>query len=113
MAARKKRKTKKTSKAQRPKKRRIVRTRGEREGDEILAERLVVVRHKNEVTRKVVAKKTRIPYESLTGYELGDQRPPFSRIRLLAMYYGVSLDYLAGRTERAPFRRKTTGRRRR
>jgi len=72
----------------------------EREGDKILSERLYSVREHQGVTRVVVAADTGIPYESLTGYELGDQRAPFSRIRLLAIYYGVSLDYFAGRTDR-------------
>ncbi len=72
----------------------------EREGDKILAERLYSVREHQGVTRVVVAAETGISYESLTGYELGDQRAPFSRIRLLAIYYGVSLDYFAGRTDR-------------
>ena len=72
----------------------------EREGDKILAERLYAVREQQGVTRVVVAAETGISYESLTGYELGDQRAPFSRIRLLAIYYGVSLDYFAGRTDR-------------
>lgn len=72
----------------------------EREGDRILAERLYSVREHQGVTRVTVAEETGIPYESLTGYELGDQRAPFSRVRLLAIYYGVSLDYFAGRTDR-------------
>ncbi len=72
----------------------------EREGDKILAERLYSVREHQGVTRVVVAAETGISYESLTGYELGDQRAPFSRVRLLAIYYGVSLDYFAGRTDR-------------
>ncbi len=87
----KQRKTPKKSKLRRP---------TEREGDKILAERLYFVREQQGVTRVVVAAETGIPYESLTGYELGDQRAPFSRIRLLAIYYGISLDYFAGRTDR-------------
>lgn len=95
----KKRKKKATSRRAKPK-----RT-SEQEGDRILAERLYSVREKQGVTRVVVAAETGIPYESLTGYELGDQRAPFSRIRLLAIYYGVSLDYFAGRTDRLVARR--------
>jgi hypothetical protein len=91
---------KRKKKASRPK-----RT-SEREGDKILAERLYSVREKQGVTRVVVAAETGIPYESLTGYELGDQRAPFSRIRLLAIYYGVSLDYFAGRTDRLVTKRR-------
>jgi Helix-turn-helix len=88
---RKKRKTTKKKQKKRP---------SETEGDKILAERLYSVREEQGVTRVVVAAETGIPYESLTGYELGDQRAPFSRIRVLAIYYGVSLDYFAGRTDR-------------
>ncbi len=101
-ARNKQQKTRKTTKKRQKKKKSRARPRrpSEREGDKILAERLYSVREKQGVTRVVVAAETGIPYESLTGYELGDQRAPFSRIRLLAIYYGISLDYFAGRTDR-------------
>ena len=81
------------------------RRKSENEGDMLLAERLREARAKRGVTRKVVAEETGIPYESLTGYELCEQRAPFSRIRLLAMHLGISLDYLAGRTQKMAARR--------
>ena len=101
-ARNKQQKTRKTTKKKQKGKKSRARPRrpSEREGDKILAERLYFVREKQGVTRVVVAAETGIPYESLTGYELGDQRAPFSRIRLLAIYYGISLDYFAGRTDR-------------
>ena len=95
-------KTRKTTKKRPKKKPSKARPRraSEREGDKILSERLYSVREHQGVTRVVVAAETGIPYESLTGYELGDQRAPFTRIRVLANYYAVSLDYFAGRTDR-------------
>lgn len=104
--AKKRKKAKKKAKKRGTGKARPRRT-SEREGDKILAERLYSVREHQGVTRVVVAAETGIPYESLTGYELGDQRAPFSRIRLLAIYYGVSLDYFAGRTDRLVTRKSS------
>ncbi|MHC4512234.1 MAG: helix-turn-helix domain-containing protein [Planctomycetota bacterium] len=104
---------KKTKKTGKKKGKARPRRASEREGDKILAERLYSVREHQGVTRVVVAAETGIPYESLTGYELGDQRAPFSRIRVLAIYYGVSLDYFAGRTDRLVTRRNSTGARKR
>ncbi len=72
----------------------------ERDSDKILAERLCYVRERHGLTRVFVTAETGINYESLSGYEVGQEHPPFWRIRLLAIYYGVSLDYLAGRTSR-------------
>ncbi|MHC4514069.1 MAG: helix-turn-helix domain-containing protein [Planctomycetota bacterium] len=70
------------------------------DGDKILAERLISVREEQGLTRVTVCEETGISYESLSGYELCDEHPPFWRVRRLAIYYGVSLDYFAGRTDR-------------
>lgn len=85
---------------------------GEKQGDRTLAERLIEVRQHHGLTRVAVSEATGVNYESLSGYELGQEHPPFRRIRLLAMFYGVSLDYLAGITDRLVIQ-KDAGRRRR
>jgi len=69
------------------------------DGDKVLAERLIEVREEQGLTRVTVCEETGISYESLSGYELCDEHPPFWRVRRLAIYYGVSLDYFAGRTD--------------
>ncbi len=69
---------------------------GEEEGDKVLAARLVRVRKRKEFSRLEVAEATGIPYESLGGYEGGHQRAPFCRVAILALFYGVSLDWLGG-----------------
>lgn len=84
---------------------------GEKKGDKTLAERLVQVRKRLGLTRVAVSEATGVNYESLSGYELGQEHPPFRRIRLLAIYYGCSLDYLAGITHRLAIK-KATGRKR-
>ena len=84
---------------------------GEKKGDKTLAERLIQVRKRLGLTRVAVSAATGINYESLSGYEMGPEHPPFRRIRLLAIYYGVSLDYLAGITNRLVIK-KGAGRRR-
>jgi transcriptional regulator with XRE-family HTH domain len=85
---------------------------GEKKGDKTLAERLVYVRKRVGLTRVEVSEATGVNYESLSGYELGQEHPPFRRIRLLAIFYGCSLDYLAGITDRLALQ-KPAGRRRR
>lgn len=116
MAARKKksrkartRKPRQTSKKQRKGKP----APGEKKGDKTLAERLVEVRKRLGLTRVAASQATGINYESLSGYELGQEHPPFRRIRLLAIYYGCSLDYLAGITDRLVIRRAPGRKRRR
>ena len=100
---------KKTTRRKKKKKRRP----SERDSDRILAERLYYVRERHGLTRVWVSAETGINYESLSGYELGHEHPPFWRIRMLAIYYGVSLDYLAGRTNRLTTKKAAARRSRR
>ncbi len=55
------------------------------------------MRERHGLTRVAVSAATEINYESLSGYELGLEHPPFRRARTLAIYYGVSLDYIRDR----------------
>ena len=70
-----------------------------REGDKILCGRLRKLRQAKKVTQHEMAQLVGIPYESYCGYERGDARAPFSRIRQIAMSLQVSIDYLAGLTK--------------
>ena len=85
---------------------------GERRGDKTLAERLIAVRERYGLTRMTVSAETGINYESLSGYELGLEHPPFRRVRLLAIYYRVSLDFLGGITDRLTIRKSVHRKRR-
>ncbi len=85
---------------------------GERRGDKTLAERLIAVRERYGLTRVTVSAETGINYESLSGYELGLEHPPFRRVRLLAIYYRVSLDYFAGITDLLTIRKSAHRKRR-
>ena len=79
-----------------------------RRADSVLAERLVDIRQHHGLTQIDVAKGTGIPFESYSNYERAEVSPPFWRVCQLAIYHGVSLDYLAGRTNE--LKRKKTAR---
>jgi len=108
MAARKRRPGKQAAGKKKRLKRKGRPAPGEKRGDKILADRLIQVREGHGLTRVAVSEATGVNYESLSGYELGQEHPPFRRIRLLAMYYGVSLDYLAGITDRLLIKKGVT-----
>ena len=67
--------------------------------DTFLAERLGILRKERKLTQRQVAEETRIPYESYTAYERGEQRAPFWRVATLAQFFDVSMSYLAGMTD--------------
>ena len=46
-----------------------------------------------------VAKALDIPYSTYVNYEKGTREPNSEMLILLADYYGVSIDYIIGRTE--------------
>lgn len=112
MAGRKRAPRKQAPRKQAKQKRRSRPAPGEKEGDKTLAERLVLVRKRVGLTRVEVSARTGVNYESLSGYELGQEHTPFRRIRLLAMFYGCSLDYLGGISNRLAIKKAAAGRRR-
>lgn len=77
--------------------------------DQTLAERLVHVRRQHGLTQTDVATETGIPFDTLGNYERYESSAPFWRIRQLAIYYDVSLDYLAGRTNQPKQKGKGKG----
>ena len=64
-----------------------------------IAERLRWLREVNEKSQQVVADTCGIHQTTLGEYERGLCMPSPEVLRTLADYYGVSLDYLLGRTE--------------
>ena len=64
-----------------------------------LAERLRELREQRNVMQKDVAAGIDVPLRTYQRYEYGQVDPQFSTVVKLADFYGVSLDYLAGRSE--------------
>ena len=60
-------------------------------------ERLKLIREKNKLSQKDVAKILNTTPQQYSKYELGLQLIPIDRLCILADYYQVSLDYLVGR----------------
>lgn len=65
----------------------------------IFQERLRLCRKKTGKTQEQVAAEMSLPYRSYRRYELGESEPTLTPLAKLADYYGVSMDYLAGRTD--------------
>lgn len=67
---------------------------------EILAERLLALRNEKKFTRQVVADAIGISARSYQRYENAEREPTASILAALADFYGVSIDYLVGRTDK-------------
>lgn len=65
----------------------------------IFSERLLSLRHQNGLSQKECAKSLRISPRACAYYEAGEREPQLSVLIRMANFYGVSLDYLAGRTD--------------
>ena len=64
----------------------------------VCGDRLRAAREKLGWSQREAAANAQVSRESLGGYERGEECPSFERIVQLAHAYGVSLDYLAGRS---------------
>ena len=58
------------------------------------------LREDEELTQGEIADKLYMQREVYRRYETGERMPPFDFMVRLADFYGVSLDYLAGRTNK-------------
>lgn len=58
--------------------------------------RLREVREQCGYSRKDLAKELKIPYSTLTNYENGTRRPPYTFLLDVAQYFGITVDYLLG-----------------
>ncbi len=66
---------------------------------DILSERLLALRKERKMTRKEVAGNLNIVERTYQRYEQGEREPTASVLAELADFYGVSVDYLVGRTD--------------
>ena len=66
----------------------------------ILSERLFELRKEKSLSQEDAAKEIGIAYRSYRRYEAGEREPDASTLVLVADYYGVSIDYLVGRTDK-------------
>lgn len=68
-------------------------------GSTILAQRLKNLRDEKGYLQKFVADKIGVRSNTLSGYENGTRSPDPDMIKTLAELYGVTTDYLLGRTD--------------
>ena len=66
---------------------------------EILAERLLQLRDERKLSRKAVAEQLHIVERTYQRYANGEREPTASTLAELADFYGVTTDYLVGRTD--------------
>lgn len=62
-------------------------------------QRLRVCRKEKGLKQQEVAEELGLIYRTYRRYETGETEPTLSTLIALADFFGVSLDYLAGRTE--------------
>ena len=67
---------------------------------EILAKNLLALRAERKWTRKIVSEKIGIAERTYQRYENAEREPTASVLTALADLYGVTIDYLVGRTEK-------------
>lgn len=71
---------------------------------DILAERLLKLRSERKLSRREVAASTHMTERTYQRYENAERDPSAPSLLALADFYGVSADYLLGRTdETAPY----------
>ena len=64
-----------------------------------LAERLIELRNHRQLAQPVVAKAVGITTRTYQRYEAGEREPTASTLIRMADFYGVTIDYLVGRTD--------------
>ena len=63
------------------------------------SERIKELRHKNKLSQEALGKILGLRQDSISTYESGKNYPEVRNLLILADYFGVSLDYLMGRTD--------------
>ena len=61
---------------------------------------MLALREQNGLTQEQAAKEIGIAYRSYRRYEAGEREPGVTALIRIADYYGVTIDYLVGRTDR-------------
>ena len=64
-----------------------------------LKNRLLALRKENHLPQTEVAKELNLSISAYCRYEYGQREPTLSVLIRMADYYGVTLDYLAGRSD--------------
>lgn len=67
-----------------------------------LSDRLRDLRIKRNLSQKELAKHLGISPSIVSSYELGERIPSVDRLLALANFYGCSIDYLLGRSQKEP-----------
>ncbi|MET1108823.1 helix-turn-helix domain-containing protein [Enterococcus faecium] len=62
-------------------------------------ERLITLRKTLNISQTDIAKNINVNLRTYQRYEYGEREPRMSELIALADYFGVSLDYLVGRTD--------------
>ena len=65
----------------------------------VFSERLMDLRKKKQLTQGEAAKEFGVVVRAYQRYEYGEREPQLSTLIRIADFYGVSLDYLAGRCD--------------
>ena len=65
----------------------------------VFSDRLVLLRENRGLSQKDVAREFDVVVRAYQRYEYGEREPQLSTLIRIADFYGVSLDYLAGRTD--------------
>lgn len=65
----------------------------------MLGKRLRYLREKNNLSQLELAKRLGIPNQNISNYERGFRHPDFDTLNMIADYFGVTTDYLLGRTD--------------
>ncbi|GHU60104.1 hypothetical protein AGMMS49975_28770 [Clostridia bacterium] len=73
----------------------------------IFITRLKELRKSKNVTQKQTAEEIDIAERQYQKYELGENKPSYDVLIALADYFGVSLDYLVGRSDEPTVHGKT------
>ena len=64
-----------------------------------LPENLLKLRKERKMTQEEAAEKIGIGYRSYRRYEMGEREPVASTLVQFANFYGVTIDFLVGRTD--------------
>lgn len=65
----------------------------------IFSERILALRDERKLSQAALAKEVGITSRTYQRYEAGEREPMLSTLVRMADFYGVSMDYLAGRTD--------------
>ena len=65
----------------------------------IFSERLLLLRNQKHLSQQAFSKEIKISARAYQYYEASEREPNLSVLIRMADFYGVSIDYLAGRTD--------------